>query len=84
MANDIFFGRTTRSWARSDVGSILLPAKERKVLIDKIDDVRYDVRSAKRVVGAAVFALAGALGLVGIAMVHNAAQAQPDLRKGSR
>lgn len=57
---------------RSDIGSLLLPNKQQKALFNKIDDVRYDVRKAKSVIGAGVFALSGALTFLGIAKIYKA------------
>lgn len=68
LAHDIFSGRpSTRDWS---IGSFLLPDKQQKALFNKIDDVRYDVRKAKGLIGAGVFALAGALAFVGISSVY--------------
>jgi hypothetical protein len=50
----------------SQVGNILFPKK----LADKIDDVRYDVRRMGGLVGAGVFALAGAFAFLGFAEVY--------------
>ncbi len=58
------------------VGSVLLPNKQEERLRNKIDDVRYDIRSAKGVIGAGVFALAGALAFLGFAKVYKAAEAR--------
>jgi len=43
MAHDLFFGQTKRDWS---CGSILLPVKQQRVLLAKVDDVRYDIRRA--------------------------------------
>lgn len=55
------------------VGSVLLPDKQEERLRNKIDDVRYDIRNAKNVIGAGVFALAGAFAFLGFAKVYKAA-----------
>ena len=68
-----------------DVGSFLFNESDQKRLYgrldaiqkrtgDKIDDVRYDVRRASSLVGAAVGALAGAVAMLGIAHIWNAAK----------
>lgn len=74
MATDIFLGKTKRSWARGDdVGSVVWPVKEQRVLFAKLDDLRYDIRGTKAVFGAALFALSGALAFLGIASVYRTA-----------
>ena len=50
----------------AEVGNILFPKK----LSDKIDDVRYDVRRMGGLVGAGVFALAGAFAFLGFTQVY--------------
>jgi hypothetical protein len=83
MAYDVATGwHTGRDWSCSlggadDVGSFLFPEKEQKALFAKIDDVRYDVRRASSLTGAAVTALAGAVALVGIAGMWHAAKVFP-------
>jgi len=59
------------------VGSILFPAKEQQRLMAKLDDVRYDIRGMRDLIGAGVFSLAGALAFLGFAKVYKTA-------KGSR
>lgn len=72
MARDLLNGRNDgRDWS---CGSILLPDKERRELLNKIDDVRYDVRDAKSTLGAGIFALSGALAFLGFAKVYKAAK----------
>jgi hypothetical protein len=81
MAHDLLLGETEDDWSRdSSMGSVLLPAKQQRALFEKIDDVRYDVRGAKRVVGAALFALSGALAFLGIASIYRTAKSEQ--RKG--
>lgn len=73
MAYDIFSGeRVSRDWSLGEatVGSLLMPEKQQKAFFWKIDDVRYDLRSARGVIGAGLFALAGALAFVGISSVY--------------
>jgi hypothetical protein len=47
-----------------------MPAKQQKALFAKIDDVRYDVRRAKSLISASVFALSGALSLIALASIY--------------
>jgi hypothetical protein len=58
----------------AEVGSIILPVKEQARIFDKIDDLRYDMRSARDVIGAGMFALAGALAVVGFGKIYKAAK----------
>jgi hypothetical protein len=66
-----------------DVGSFVFTESDQKRLYgklddiqkkanDKIDDVRYDVRRASSLVGAAVGGLAGAVAMLGLAHLWNA------------
>jgi hypothetical protein len=78
MAHDILGGKNTKNFARqsslpdspSEVGSLLIPAKQERALLQKIDDVRYDVRTVGGKVSGSVLALAGALGLLGVASIY--------------
>lgn len=54
----------------ASLGSWLLSKKEQDRLLQKVDDVRFDLRLAGRRVGIAVGCLAGALGLMGIASLY--------------
>jgi hypothetical protein len=58
----------------AEVGSILLPAKEQGRIFDKIDDLRYDIRSTRDVVGAGMFALAGAVAVLGFGKIYKTAR----------
>ncbi len=58
-----------RAMSSSSSGSVLFSAKEQAKLMNKMDDVRYDMRSTRNIIGASVFALAGGLAFVGIASV---------------
>jgi tetrahydromethanopterin S-methyltransferase subunit F len=69
MAIDLFFGKTRRDWS---CGSMLLPAKQQQAILNKVDDVRYDVRRVGRNMAIAVGCLSAAVGLVGIAGVYSA------------
>ena len=70
MAQDLFLGRTKRDWS---CGSLLLPAKQQKALLAKIDDVRYDVRRTGAKMSMATLSLAAALGFLGIASIYRTA-----------
>jgi hypothetical protein len=63
----------------SSLGSWLLSQKEQDRLLNKVDDVRYDLRLAGRRVGIAVGCMAGALGLLGVASIFRT-QAQSPVR----
>jgi hypothetical protein len=69
MAHDLFFGKTRRDWSRetSGVGSILLPEKQEKRLLNKIDDVRYDIRKAGNATKIGLLVLSAALGSLAVA-----------------
>ena len=70
MAYDLISRRTSaRDWS---CGSIVWPEKEQKKLFDKIDDVRYDVRNAKGVIGTGIFALAAGLTFIGLSSIYRA------------
>ena len=74
MAHDIFLGKTRRDWS---CGSLLLPAKQQKVLLAKLDDVRYDVRRTGAKMSMATLALAASLGFLGIASIYRTASNTP-------
>lgn len=63
MAKDLILGKTRRDWS---CGSIVLPKSQERRLLDKVDDVRYDVRRAgsRALVGLGL--LSAALGLVAV------------------
>lgn len=70
MAYDLISKKTSgKDWS---CGSIVWPAKEQKMLFDKIDDVRYDVRNAKGVIGTGIFALAAGLAFIGLSSIYRA------------
>ena len=77
MAQDIFLGRTKRDWS---CGSLLLPAKQQKTLLAKIDDVRYDVRRTGAKISMATLALAASLGFLGIASIYRTSSSSPTHR----
>ena len=67
MAFDLVLGRTKRDWS---CGSVVLPAKQERRLLDKVDDVRYDVRRAGSRAQAGLYALAAAVGLVAVSGIY--------------
>ena len=77
MAHDLFFGPTKRDWS---CGSILLPMKQQRVLLAKVDDVRYDIRQAGSKVTMGVLALAASLGFLGLASVYRTASTTPRMK----
>lgn len=77
MAHDLFLGRTKRDWS---CGSILLPAKQQKILLAKVDDVRYDIRRTGAKVSMGVLALAASLGFLGLASIYRTAAITPKPR----
>jgi hypothetical protein len=54
----------------SGIGSWIISEKEQLRLLNKIDDVRYDMRLASRRAGIGLGLLAGSLGLLGIASLY--------------
>ena len=64
------------------MGSWLLSTKEQQKIFNKIDDVRYDMRTVGRRVGIAMGCLAGALGLLGVASIYRTSTASGDKAKG--
>lgn len=56
----------------SGVGSVLLSSSEQQRFLDKIDDVRYDIRRAGSLAGAGIAAIAGAVATLGIAEMFRA------------
>jgi len=77
MAYDLFLGQTERDWS---CGSILLPAKQQRVLLAKVDDVRYDIRRAGAKVSVGALALAASLGFLGLASIYRTASTTPKPR----
>jgi len=67
MARDLILGRTRRDWS---CGSVVLPRSQERRLLDKVDDVRYDVRRAgsRALVGLGL--LSTAIGLVFVSNVY--------------
>jgi hypothetical protein len=52
------------------VGSLFMSEKEQKRILNKIDDVRYDMRLVSRRVGIGLGCLAGALAVLGAASIY--------------
>jgi hypothetical protein len=77
MAYDLFLGQTERDWS---CGSILLPAKQQRVLLAKVDDVRYDIRRAGAKISVGALALAASLGFLGLASIYRTAATTPKPR----
>jgi hypothetical protein len=67
MAIDLILGKTERDWS---LGSILLPASQERRLLDKVDDVRYDVRRAGRAASIGLGLLSAALGLAALSGIY--------------
>jgi hypothetical protein len=67
MARDLLLGRSRRDWS---IGSIVLPAKQQKAIFDKIDEVRYDVRTAANNAKLGMLALTAAVGFVGAVSLY--------------
>jgi len=63
MAHDILFGKLSRDWS---CGSLLLPAGQQKALLNKIDDVRYDVRRSADLLKIGMLSLSAAIGLMAV------------------
>ena len=70
MAHDILLGKTARDWS---CGSLLLPAKQQADLMNKVDDVRYDVRRTGRLVQIGMLSLSAAIGLVAVSNIFRTA-----------
>lgn len=58
----------------AEVGSILLPAKEQDKIFNKVDDLRYDIRSTRDIIGAGMFALAGATAALAFGKIYKTAR----------
>jgi hypothetical protein len=62
------------------MGSWLLPEKQQKAILNKIDDVRYDLRAVGRHVGIGAGLLAASLGLMGLASIYRTSTLQEPRR----
>lgn len=58
------------------IGSLLIPDKQQKAFLSKIDDIRYDVRRVGAKIGGATLVLSAALGLLGIASIYKTVKAE--------
>ena len=75
MAYDIMRGREdSRDWSCG----IDIKVKEMPSIMNKIDDVRYDLRRIGANVSGGVFALAGAFGALAFAKIYKTAQGRKD------
>jgi hypothetical protein len=63
MAHDIFFGTSSRDWS---CGSMLLPAGQQRALLNKVDDVRYDIRQSSKLIQIGMLSLSAAIGFVAV------------------
>lgn len=78
MAQDIIFGKTRANWSRSSsMGSVILSSKEQVRLLEKVDDVRYDVRKASGRVAISVMCLAASIGMFSIASIYRTSRLPP-------
>jgi hypothetical protein len=71
MAHDLVLGKTSRDWS---CGSVLLPAKQQRAILDKVDDVRYDVRKLGNVAKVGLLSLSAALGLLALSGIYRTAR----------
>jgi hypothetical protein len=71
MAYDLIKGKTGRDWS---CGSMLLPAKQERALLNKIDDVRYDVRRSSNVIKIGMLSLSAAIALVAVSNLYRASR----------
>ena len=60
----------------SGIGSLLIPDKQQKAFLSKIDDIRFDVRRVGAKIGGATLVLSAALGLLGIASLYRTAKSE--------
>ena len=78
MAHDIIFGQTQRDWG---CGSLVLPRKQERALLNKVDDVRYDVRRASSKFQTGLLALSAAVGLYAVSEIYQTVREPPTLVK---
>lgn len=57
-------------------GSLLIPDKQQKAFLSKIDDIRYDVRRVGAKIGGATLVLSAALGLLGVASLYKTVKSE--------
>ena len=69
-SQNIGIGSATQGSSTGTVGSLLMSEKEQKRILNKIDDVRYDMRLVSRRVGIGLGCLAGALAVLGTASIY--------------
>jgi hypothetical protein len=58
----------------SEMGSLLLPAAQQRAMLNKIDDVRFDVRKAGAAAGKGLLVLGAGIALLGFAQVYRTAR----------
>lgn len=54
----------------AEVGSLILPAKDRDKILAKVDDLRFDIRNTRFTFGTALFAIAGGLTFLGLTKIY--------------
>ena len=55
---------------RTSSGSLLIPSKQQRAFLAKIDDIRYDVRRVAAKLSGATLVLSAALGVLGVASLY--------------
>lgn len=71
MALDLIFGRTRRDWS---CGSIVLPKAQERRLLDKVDDVRRDVRRAGSRAMVGLLCLSATAGLWAVSNIYRSSR----------
>lgn len=71
MAYDLLFGSTRRDWS---CGSIVLPKAQERRLLEKVDDVRRDVRRAGSRAMVGLLCLSAAAGLWAVSNVYRSSR----------
>jgi len=72
MAFDLVKGQIKRDWSCGieEMGSFLTPTS----VLNKVDDIRYDLRNVGANVAAGVYALAGAFGFLAFVKLYKVAE----------
>ena len=68
--------RANKIGVMSGIGSLLIPDKQQKAFLSKIDDIRYDVRRVGAKIGGATLVLSAALGLLGVASLYKTVKSE--------
>jgi hypothetical protein len=71
VAKDLLFGRTPRDWS---CGSIVLPKAQERRILDKVDDVRRDVRRAGSRAMVGLLCLSAAAGLAAVSSIYRSSK----------